>query len=233
MNPQPHRSPLNPEAVMKRQFGLPAAFALTLLAFLFFGFTKTHRLLPPLPGKESSVDYSLPLVLPPEMREADEGSSASSPGTPRPRQDEKFNPVEQDSFPIEPMPRPPMVNHAQAESPLIGVESSDGCGCGVPIGMPGAPVDASLLDNPPQTRVQTAPAYPPNARATGLGGEVWVEFAVDESGRVLHPRVVRSNDPIFDEPTLRAVAKWRFEPGRKSGRPVSFRMIVPVTYRLE
>jgi protein TonB len=94
-------------------------------------------------------------------------------------------------------------------------------------------MDAALLDSPPRASLQTPPAYPPNARATGLAGEVWVEFAVDESGRVLHPRVVRSNDPVFDEPTLRAVAKWRFEPGRKGGRPVSFRMRVPVSYRLE
>jgi protein TonB len=66
----------------------------------------------------------------------------------------------------------------------------------------------------------------------GLGGEVWVEFALDEAGRVLRARVVRSSDPMFDEPTLRAVAKWRFEPGRKNGRPVSFRMVAPVNYRL-
>ena len=57
-----------------------------------------------------------------------------------------------------------------------------------------------------------------------------MEFVVDEAGRVLDPHVVRSNDPVFEAPTLRAVAKWRFEPGRKNGQVVRFRMSVPVAF---
>lgn len=97
--------------------------------------------------------------------------------------------------------------------------------------IPGIPRGIDL-DNQPRTRVQVAPQYPHAARAQGLTGEVWVEFVVDESGRVLNPRVVRASDRIFEEPTLRAVAKWRFEPGRHLGQVVRFRMSVPVVFNL-
>ena len=92
------------------------------------------------------------------------------------------------------------------------------------------PVSPDHLDNPPRTRTQLAPVYPYEARVDGRPGEVLVEFVVDEAGRVLDPHVVRSNDPVFEAPTLRAVAKWRFEPGRKNGQVVRFRMSVPVAF---
>jgi protein TonB len=43
---------------------------------------------------------------------------------------------------------------------------------------------------------------------------------------------VRSSAQVFDEPTLRAVARWKFEPGRKDGRAVRFRMSVPVVFNV-
>jgi TonB family protein len=72
----------------------------------------------------------------------------------------------------------------------------------------------AMLDNSPRTRAQAAPVYPSEARRQGLAGEVWVEFMVDEDGRVLNPRVVRSSDAMFESATLNAVLKWRFEPGQ-------------------
>ncbi|MEO5961553.1 MAG: energy transducer TonB, partial [Opitutaceae bacterium] len=64
-------------------------------------------------------------------------------------------------------------------------------------------------------------------------GEVLVNFMVDEAGRVSEARVVRSSDSVFEEPTLRAVSKWRFEPGRVHGDLVRFRMSVPVVFSLK
>ncbi|MBS0663516.1 MAG: energy transducer TonB [Verrucomicrobia bacterium] len=88
------------------------------------------------------------------------------------------------------------------------------------------------LDRVPRTRLQASPVYPYEARKDGRGGEVIVAFTVDEQGRVVNPVVVRSTDPAFEGPTLRAVARWRFEPGRKNGRVVRFRLAVPVQFAL-
>ena len=119
---------------------------------------------------------------------------------------------------------------------IAGIASLEPVPVGIPGGM-GECTGAGLfpgieLDNEPRTRVRVPPHYPMAAKQEGRGGEVLVEFVVDEAGRVLNPRVVRSTDRIFEEPTLRAVSKWRFEPGRRLGQIVRFRMSVPVVFNL-
>ena len=54
-------------------------------------------------------------------------------------------------------------------------------------------------------------------RASGMRGDVLVDFVVDSEGRVTRAYVVRSLNPAFDEPALEAVRRWKFEPGRKGG----------------
>jgi protein TonB len=88
------------------------------------------------------------------------------------------------------------------------------------------------LDRSPQTRFQAAPLYPAEARREGRSGTVTVEFVVDESGTVVTPRVASSSDRVFEEAALRAVARWRFEPGRRHGQVVRFRMAVPIHFSL-
>ncbi len=88
------------------------------------------------------------------------------------------------------------------------------------------------LDNKPRTLFQPAPDYPYVAKNEGVNGEVVVNFTVDENGDVHDVRVVRSSHAEFEAPTVRAVGKWRFEPGRKNGKKVRFRMSVPVTFTL-
>lgn len=93
-------------------------------------------------------------------------------------------------------------------------------------------IGAAYLDNPPRTRAQPAPQYPFDAKSRGVEGEVVVEFTVDETGAVVDPRVVSSTDRVFEEATLRAVSKWRFEPGKRGGRAVRFRMMLPMKFSL-
>lgn len=88
------------------------------------------------------------------------------------------------------------------------------------------------LDGAPRTRMQTAPSYPFEAKRQGVTGDVLVEFTVDESGSVLSPHVVKSSNPVFDDPAVRAVARWKFEPGKRGGRVVRFKMAVPIVFNL-
>ena len=104
---------------------------------------------------------------------------------------------------------------------------------GKPIGLGRPPVNPDMLDHTPEAVRQSQPIYPSNAKNTGENGEVVVTFVVDESGRVLNPHVVSSTDPIFEEPTVRAIGQWRFAPGTVHGIPVRFRMSVPVAFHLE
>lgn len=88
------------------------------------------------------------------------------------------------------------------------------------------------LDRRPRAKLQVAPDYPVSLRQGGMEGTVMVEFDVDATGRVVSVRVLRSTEHGFEDATVRAVLKWRFEPGRRDGRAVPFRMSVPVDYRL-
>ena len=89
-------------------------------------------------------------------------------------------------------------------------------------------LDASQLDATPRARSQMPPKYPAEAARESRSGEVWVEFVVIEDGTVRNPRVIRATDSVFVEATLRAIERWRFEPGRRDGRVVRFRLAVPV-----
>ncbi len=94
------------------------------------------------------------------------------------------------------------------------------------------PINAAMLDKSPRTRVQIAPDYPPSARRESREGEVTVEFVVDETGRVRDPHVAFSSDSMFDDSAVKAVARWRFEPGTVRGTVVRFKMAVPILFRL-
>ena len=53
---------------------------------------------------------------------------------------------------------------------------------------------------------------------------------LDERGRVVSPKIQSSTDSVFDRPTLDAIKKWKFEPGKRGGKSVRSRMRIPITY---
>ena len=85
------------------------------------------------------------------------------------------------------------------------------------------------LDQKPQIMYQPGPNYTPKLR-TKAPGQVNIIFIVDERGRVVDPRIRNSSDPIFEKPALDAVKKWKFEPGKRGGQAVRFRMLAPITF---
>jgi protein TonB len=85
------------------------------------------------------------------------------------------------------------------------------------------------LDQKPRPVFQPSPNLSPKLRRR-TPGTVYVIFIVDETGRVVQPRVQRSTDPIFERPALNAIKRWRFEPGKRGGEAVRFRMRVPITF---
>jgi TonB family protein len=84
----------------------------------------------------------------------------------------------------------------------------------------------------PKVIARAHPVYPYGLQASGLRGEVLVDFVVDIEGRVRDAFVMRSLNPAFDDPALAAVGEWRFEPGRIGDCPVNTHMQVPVIFNL-
>ena len=87
----------------------------------------------------------------------------------------------------------------------------------------------SDLDQRPRAIYQPSPVISEKVRKRAPGS-VHILFIVDERGRVVQPKVQKSTDPIFERPALNAVKQWKFEPGKRNGEPVRFRMRVPITF---
>jgi protein TonB len=85
------------------------------------------------------------------------------------------------------------------------------------------------LDQEPRVVHQPSPTFSAETRRKAPG-TVHVLFVVDQSGRVQDPVVQTSSDPVFEKPALAAVKQWKFEPGKRNGQPVRFRMRVPITF---
>ncbi len=221
---------INERNPVKRHFALPASIAAMLHALLLFGFAKKPvPAVPPQVQPKTIVEQICVTTPPGEIPDTDgEGDMSLE----RPIND-RLTPPEglKNDLRIElpTWPRSDLRNDGRVvfdsrpEAAMEGIDLKH---------FPGV-LSADLLDNPPLARTQPSPVYPLRARQEGRDGEVIVEFIVDEYGTVHRPRIVRSSDLQFEESTLNAVAKWRFVPGRKNDRPVSFRMVVPVRFRVD
>jgi len=89
---------------------------------------------------------------------------------------------------------------------------------------------ATDLDQQPRPVFQPPPDYPAELKKKKIEGTVFILFIIDKNGRVQNPIVQKSAHSALDTPALKAVRKWRFEPGRRKGQPVQFRMRVPVSF---
>ncbi|MCO5351155.1 MAG: M56 family metallopeptidase [Bryobacteraceae bacterium] len=84
----------------------------------------------------------------------------------------------------------------------------------------------------PQPIFKVEPEYSEEARAVGFQGTVLLSTVIDAEGTPTHIRVVRSLGMGLDEKAMEALAKWRFRPGMKDGRPVGVISNVEMNFRL-
>lgn len=89
----------------------------------------------------------------------------------------------------------------------------------------------SEIDQKPRAVHQVAGTYPAELRSKKLEGIVTLIFIVDDSGRVVNPRIEKSSHTEFEKPALEALRQWKFEPALKAGKPVSCRMRVPIRFQ--
>jgi periplasmic protein TonB len=85
------------------------------------------------------------------------------------------------------------------------------------------------LETPPKPVRQTQPNLPPELQ--GLKASVQIGFLIDETGRVVKPRIVQSSNDSFNDVAMRCVRNWEFEPGKKGGKAVSVRVVVPLRFK--
>ena len=91
---------------------------------------------------------------------------------------------------------------------------------------------SGALDRIPDARLRVPPRYPDAMRRVGLEASVVVTFVVGPDGKVLEAKADESAAREFAEAAEQAVRRWRFEPGTRLGKPVSFRMSVPLVFSI-
>jgi protein TonB len=211
---------------------LPVSIAAALHAALLFGF----------PGKSVRVPSALvevpvcprdpapedPVIPPPEISDDDIAVKPLAGGPVPPEIEPVAVVTKIDDFatPVEWRPRD-ADPHARI-LPVVPGTMGPGTGAG---DLP-AIFTRNQLDAEPHARVQSSPAYPARMRQEGIGGSVLVEFEVNTAGEVVRAEAVSCSRREFAEPALRAVRQWRFEPGRRHGRAVPFRLTVPVEFAI-
>jgi periplasmic protein TonB len=86
----------------------------------------------------------------------------------------------------------------------------------------------------PRLVQEVKPNYTADALRARVQGMVGLEIVVLPDGSVGRVRVTRSLDKTFglDQEAIKAVSRWRFEPGRRLGRAVPVRVGVEMSFML-
>jgi TonB family protein len=85
------------------------------------------------------------------------------------------------------------------------------------------------LDSKPQPTNRVSPRLPPEVRKR-LKGKIDVLVIVGKDGNVSKAEVLESPDPAANQPCLEAARQWRFQPGSRDGKPVSFKLKLPFRF---
>ncbi|MDN5200386.1 TonB family protein [Fulvivirgaceae bacterium BMA10] len=82
--------------------------------------------------------------------------------------------------------------------------------------------------------VQKNLQYPHRARTLGIEGKVFVQFVVDEKGKLTEVQAVKGIGGGCDEEVVRLIKECPdWIPGYQDGVPVKVRMIIPITFELD
>jgi len=76
------------------------------------------------------------------------------------------------------------------------------------------------LNQPPVRLKLNAPKYPMKAQRRGLEGVVLVEFDVDVGGKVINPKVIWSENEVFNPSALKSVSSFIYKPALENGKPI-------------
>lgn len=91
---------------------------------------------------------------------------------------------------------------------------------------------ARLVERKPRLLEQVEPAYPEEARRTGLEGVVLMEFTVGKDGRVKDSVVLKGHE-LFHDASLDALSRFRYLPGYQNREAVEVRMFIYIRFQLD
>ena len=119
---------------------------------------------------------------------------------------------------------------SSASSAMPGViGSSDVASPPAPEIKPDGPVKVGGQVKEPKLLSSTLPIYPAAARNANIQGDVVIRATIDKSGRVTHTEMV-SGPTMLRQAALDALIRWKYEPSKLDGQPVSVQMLVTIKF---
>ncbi len=92
------------------------------------------------------------------------------------------------------------------------------------------PQDKSAVTAPVATQ-EVDPGYPLELMRQNVQGTVTLSAVIHDDGHVGEIQVLRGVDDRLDQYACAALARWRFRPGEKNGRPVALQAVVMIPFR--
>lgn len=91
----------------------------------------------------------------------------------------------------------------------------------------------SKVDENPSPIKTVRPEYPRDLKKDGISGLAAISCVIDEEGKVIGAKVVKSTHPGFERAALEAIERWRFKPGKVAGTAVKVRVTIPFRFNVE
>lgn len=90
------------------------------------------------------------------------------------------------------------------------------------------------MDSPPTPVNRMPPQFPSKLLKDGIGGKVVVSCVIDAKGNILSSKIKQSSgQQELDKAALQAVARWKFKPARRGGKPFQATCNIPFTFEVK
>ena len=128
----------------------------------------------------------------------------------------------------------PKIDAANLSMLDVGLEFDMGLAGGMEVAL-GVKIWNELdVDTKPVALFRIQPIYPVEAKRRNITGRVEFRFLVDRDGRVKDVEILQAKpDGVFDQATIEAAKRWRFQPAKVKGSAVACWVRTAVDFQLE
>lgn len=88
------------------------------------------------------------------------------------------------------------------------------------------------VDKLPQVITPAVPKYPDQAKSSGIEGTAYVKLLVNTDGIPAKAVVIKTDNEIFNQPSIDAAMQFKFTPALKENKPVAVWVVIPFKYKL-
>ncbi len=86
------------------------------------------------------------------------------------------------------------------------------------------------VERSPEVVKLEKPRFPESAYAKGLSGQVIVEVQINVEGKPLRTRILKSTNPLLEDPVVEAVMHSKYLPGQMASGPVTSWLTIPFRF---